>query len=114
MKRFQLTVKQGELLLHIIMCIVISTILFVLCLLFVMLWNGLNYVLEYKASINYPVLRYVYLVCWVGALVIYYFYIKLESKSSGIVKLWDHEMDRRYIGDAVGDDYFEPSDPYGD
>ena len=114
MKRFKLSEKQGEILLHVIMCIVISTILFVLSLLLVLLWNGLNYVLDYKASINYTILWYVYLVCWVGGLVIDHFYIKAKSKSSGNGKLWDHEMDRRYIGDAVGEDYFDTSDPYGD
>ncbi|MFN5372661.1 MAG: hypothetical protein ACK5B6_14460 [Bacteroidia bacterium] len=114
MKRFKLSEKQGEIVLHVIMCIVISTILFVLCLVLVLFWNGLNYVLDYTASINYPILWYVYLVCWVGALVIDYFYIKAESKSSRNSKLWNHEIDRRYIGDAVGEDYFEPGDPYGD
>jgi uncharacterized membrane protein len=114
MNRFNLSKNQREILAHAFMCIVISTVLFVLSLLLILLWNGLNYLLDYKATIDYGVLWYVYAVCWIAALVINYFFIKSTSKSSGSNKLWDHEMDRRYIGDLVGEDYFDTSDPYDD
>ncbi len=100
---------------HAFLCIVISTVLFVLSLLLILLWNGLNYLLDYKATIDYGVLWYVYAVCWIVAFLMgCFFYIKSLSKSSGSSKLWDHEMDRRHIGDLVGEDYFDTSDPYDD
>ncbi len=114
MNRFNLSEKQKEILAYAFMGIVVSSVLFVLSLLLILFWNGLNYLLDYDATVDYVVLWYVYAVCWIASLVINYFFIKSTSKSSGSSKLWDHEMDRRHIGDLVGEDYFDTGDPYDD
>ena len=70
MNRFNLSEKQKEILAYAFMGIVVSTVLFVLSLLLILFWNGLNYLLDYDATVDYVVLWYVYAVCWIASLVI--------------------------------------------
>ncbi len=114
MKRLKLNSRQENVFIHSIFGVFLSTILLIICLLILLLWNGINYLLDHNWFISYSTLGYVYLVCWLAALTIGYFFIKSESKTSRGDKLWEHEQDRIYIADSIGDDYFDVWDPYGD
>jgi len=113
MNRLTLNIKKLDVL-HIIFCIIVSSILFVFCLLLLLLWNGSNFLFDFNWVISYNTLGYAYLGCWIVTFILLYLYIASESKSSRGNKLWEHEMDRNYIADSIGDDYFDVGDPYGD
>jgi len=114
MKRFKLSSKLDNVATNLLLYIFLSTCLFIASLLLLLVWNGINYCFDFNLSIRYSILGYVYLGCWIVVLILAFIIFKSDSKSKRGNKLWDHEMDRRYIGDMVGDDYFDTGDPYGD